>query len=216
MVEAIIMRRSLTALSLVLLLAGCDYATDPIGGSTISAARGGRLASRDLTLSGTTSETDTTTQPAGPQLLTFVPGAPPLRTYDTTFAAHQGWQQQFVILHEDANYFMVLDVPNSAQFVDASGTALPYGAAFGLRARVGPSTVSFEFEPHGSYFTGPKPVVLWVYLKYVDLGASTRLPSIWYQADGTDPWSKLPTTADRAGRWLKIELRHFSNYAVAF
>jgi hypothetical protein len=210
------MRRSLTALGLVLLLAGCDHATDPIDGSTISAAKSGRLASQDLTLSGTTSETGTTTQTAGAQLLTFVPGAPPLRTYDTTFAAHQGWHQQFVIFHEDGNYFMVLEVPNTAQFVDASGTALPYGAAFGLRVRVDATSASFQFEPHGSYFTGSKPVVLWIYLRYLNVGDGSQSAAIWYQADSTEPWATLPTAADRAGKWLKVDLRHFSNYAVAW
>jgi len=161
----------------------------------------------------TTTRTTTTTQDGS---LGFLPGSPRLRTYDTTFVAHQGWQQSFVIFHTDGNYFMVLDVPSSAQFVDANGNPVPPGTAVNLRAKVDSTSVSFEFGPHGSYFTGSRPVMLWVYLKYVALSPGSALPDIWYQADSTQPWTATSSTADKAGNWLKVELRHFSNYAVAY
>jgi hypothetical protein len=196
-------------------LGACADSTGPLptGGSIGLAPTSVMSAAK--TSARTTSPTDgstiTTTQSGS---LSFLPGAPRLRTYDTTFVAHQGWQQSFVIFHQDGNYFMVLDVPNSAQFVDANGNPVPQGAVVNLRARVDSTSVSFEFGPHGSYFTGSRPVVLWVYLKYVALGSG--LPDIWYQADATQPWAALPATADKAGTWLKVELRHFSNYAVAY
>ena len=214
--------RFLAAVSLTLLLGACADSTGPLPtgdrfgpaptGTMSAAGRGTRTTS--ATDGSTTSSTTTTTQSGAPAPLSFLPGAPPLRTYDTTFVAHQGWKQSFVIFHQDGNYFMVLDVPASAQFVDASGNPVPQGAAVNIRVRVDSAAVSFEFGPHGSYFTGSRPVVLWVYLKYVALGAG--LPNIWYQADATQPWDPMPTTADQAGNWLKIELRHFSNYAVAY
>jgi hypothetical protein len=216
-------RTYLLGLGLVVLLGACDTATDPAAEPTISAAKGGRVASATLTSSETTTSstttetgttTGTTTESSTPQVLQFLPGAPPLKTYDTTFAAVQGWKQNHVIFHEDGNYFMVLEVPNSAQFVDADGVPLAYGEPFGLRAVVSQTSVSFEFQPHGSYFTGTRPVVLWVYLKYVDTSAG--MPQVWYQSESDDPWVAQETTVDRAGNWLKIDLKHFSNYAVAW
>lgn len=209
------MRRTLSTLALLALLSACEGATDPAAEPAISAAKGGRLAATDIT-SGSTTGTTAETPTGSPLVASFIPGSPPLKTYDTTFAAHQGWRQNFVIFHEDGNYFMVLDVPNSAQFVRADGTPLEYGEPFGLRAVVDDQSVSFEFQPHGSSFTGSRPVVLWVYLKYVDLGSAGTLPKVWYQAESTDPWTETPTEVDRAGKWLKIELHHFSNYAVAW
>lgn len=211
------MRRNASRLALglcvTLLTAACDSATDPTAAPDVSAARRDRTDSRET---ATTSPSDTTAPvSSAPAPLQFLPGAPRLRTYDTTFAAHQGWKQAFVIFHEDGNYFMVLDVPASAQFVDADGTPVPNGAPVAIRARVDSASVSFEFGPHGSYFAGSRPVVLWVYLKYVALG-SGGLPDIWYQEDATEPWNPMSATADRAGNWLKVELRHFSNYAVAY
>jgi hypothetical protein len=214
--------KTLVALSLAagaVFLAACADGTGPLpsGGSMDPAPTGVMSAAKTTTRTtsptdgSTTTSTTTTTQSGS---LGFLPGSPRLRTYDTTFVAHQGWQQSFVIFHTDGNYFMVLDVPSSAQFVDANGNPVPPGAVVNLRARVDSTSVSFEFGPHGSYFTGSRPVVLWVYLKYVALGSG--LPAIWYQADATQPWAQLSTTADKAGNWLKIELQHFSNYAVAY
>ena len=203
------MRGSALILGLLLLSAACE---PPVSAPSTRLLAGGADSSA-------TSPADTAPGEAPssePQPLRFLPGSPPLRTYDTTFAAHQGWTQSFVIFHADGRYFMVLQVPNSAQFVSADGTPLPYGAPFGLRARVDRTSVSFQFEPHGSTFTGSRPVVLWIYLRYVDLGAAAQLPTIWYQAEASDPWVGVPTTVDLAGNWLKIELTHFSNYRVAF
>jgi hypothetical protein len=208
-----------TAASLGLILAGCADSTGPLptGNGAAALPTGVMSAARrgDRTTSATDAPIADTAPSGAPQPLQFLPGAPPLRSYDTTFVAHQGWKQSFVIFHEDGNYFMVLDVPASAQFVDANGNPVPYGTEVQLRVRVDNSVVSFEFGPHGSYFTGSRPVVLWVYLKYVAVGAGGG-PSIWYQADTTDSWAALPTAVDRAGNWLKVELRHFSNYAVAY
>jgi len=219
------LRSLITAASLGSMLLACADGTGPVptGGaisaaptSGLSAARAGKQTTSSTDGLTTTTMTDATTPTDAPAPLRFLPDAPRLRTYDTTFVAHQGWKQSFVIFHEDGNYFMVLDVPASAQFVDADGNPVPDGAEVELRARVDSASVSFEFGPHGSYFTGSRPVLLWVYLKYVDVGSSGGLPNIWYQADATLPWAVLPTTADRAGNWLKVELRHFSNYAVAY
>ncbi|MDH4044781.1 MAG: hypothetical protein OEY20_17085 [Gemmatimonadota bacterium] len=219
------LRNIFAAASLGSILLGCAEGAGPLAtGENVAASPTGAM-SEARNGNRTTAPTDglvadTTTitlAPSGaPAPLRFLPDAPRLRTYDTTFVAHQGWKQSFVIFHEDGNYFMVLDVPASAQFVDADGNPVPDGAEVELRARVDSASVSFEFGPHGSYFTGSRPVLLWVYLKYVDVGSSGGLPNIWYQADATLPWAVLPTTADRAGNWLKVELRHFSNYAVAY
>ncbi|MDH3228119.1 MAG: hypothetical protein OEM67_13670 [Thermoleophilia bacterium] len=208
-----VFRHLTVALSVTALAAACDSGRHPTAALELSAAR--RTSSLETTTTAT-ADAGGTTQSGTFAPLSFVPGAPPLKTYDTTFVAHQGWKQNFVIFHEDGNYFMVLDVPASAQFVDENGNPVPAGAEVGIRVLVDSTAVSFEFGPHGSYFTGSRPVMLWVYLKYVALGSGGGSPSVWYQADATEPWAALPTTVDKAGNWLKVELRHFSNYAVAW
>jgi len=186
--------RRTAVLGLTALLVACD------GASNTTAAPSGA----------------TTTESAAPHVLRFTPGSPPLRTYDTTFVTRQGSQRIFVISHEDGTRFMVLDVPQTAQFVDANGTPTPDGEPVNIRTLVDRESVRFEFQPHGSYFDGPRPVVLRVCLEYLDLGSSAPFPSIWYQADTSHSWSEASTTVDLTGRWLMIDLRHFSNYSVAW
>jgi len=148
--------------------------------------------------------------------LRFAPGAPPLQTYDTTVTIVQGRHNWLEIFHEDLTWFITLDIPPSAQFVSADGTPVPSGEAVSLRARVDSPYVSFEFQPHGSYFTGSRPVELWVGLKHLDLEGRSEFPDIWYQADSNEPWTALPTEVRLSGQWLVVQLTHFSNYAVAW
>lgn len=199
-----------------MLLACSDLADPAMDAQSALFAKGGRRAQTTST-DGTAQDTSVGTAESGiPHVLRFTEGAPGLRRYDTTFVAHQGWKQNFVIFHEDGNYFMVLDVPGTAQFVDADGNPVPDGEQVDINVHVDGTYVSFQFGPHGSYFTGKRPVVLWVYLKYVDLDGANGQAKIWYQPNADSDWSALPTTVDKAGNWLKVELRHFSNYAVAW
>ncbi len=199
------------------LLACSDLADPAIDAQSPLFARGGRWAQTTTSTDATAQDNSVGTIESGiPHMLRFTAGAPGLTTYDTTFVAHQGWKQHFVILHEDGNYFMVLDVPGTAQFVDANGNPVPEGEQVEINVHVDGTYVSFEFGPHGSYFTGKRPVVLWVYLKYVDLEGASGQAEIWYQPNTDSDWAALPTTVDKAGKWLKVQLRHFSNYAVAW
>ncbi len=205
--------RNLAVASLAILIAACgDIANPAAMDQSAMFAQGGRGGNNNNTAQDSTA----TPGSQAPNFLQFVEGSPPLTTYDTTFIAHQGWKQSFVIFHEDYNYFMVLDVPGTAQFVDGLGQPVPYGTPVPITVHVDDEDVSFEFGPHGSYFTGKRPVVLWIYLKYVDVANAAGDPAIWYQPDSEADWSALPTNADKAGNWLKVELRHFSNYAIAW
>lgn len=192
------MRHRIACLALLALLAGCDDASDPAGVQTISAARGGRRAA------------------AEPRPLRFLPGSPRLLTYDTTAILIEGRHGRVSILHEDGKFFMSLDIPRSAQFVYADGTPVPAGQPIGVRAWVDSTSVSFEFQPHGSYFTGARPVLLWIGTDYLELEGTDLFPDIWYQAQRDEPWTPLPTEVQEAGRWLVVKLKHFSNYAVAY
>lgn len=200
-----------------MLLACGDIADPALDGQSALFAKGGQRISTTSTESATdAANSGTVTESGIPNVLRFAAGASPLKTYDTTFVAHQGWKQHFVIFHEDGNYFMVLDVPASAQFVDPNGNPIPNGETVDITVHVDSTHVSFEFGPHGSYFTGKRPVLLWIYLKYVDLEGASGDPAAWYQPNTDTTWTALPSTIDKAGNWIKTELRHFSNYAIAW
>jgi hypothetical protein len=186
------------------LLASCDGGMGLAGVPDVPALRADRLT------------TGTTVTGAPMEPLRFLPGSPPLLTYDTTAIVQQGRHSWLEIFHADLDWFMVLDMPPSAQFVHADGTPVPAGQKVEVRARVDHDYVMLEFEPHGSYFTGPRPVELWINLKYIDREGRTSFPAIWYQAESGDPWTAVPTEVRQAGRWLVIKLTHFSNYAVAY
>ncbi len=216
--------RSIIAASLAMLLAACGDISEPeLSGQSALFAKGGRRSTTTASTDGGATEgtvqdssSGSTSEDGIPHVLRFAPGAPSLMTYDTTFVAHQGWKQNFVIFFEDGNYFMVLDVPSSAQFVDADGNPVPDGESVEISVRVDGTYISFEFGPHGSSFTGKRPVVLWVWTKYADLDGVDGQPKVWYQPNRDSEWKSIPTTVDKAGQWLKAELRHFSNYAIAW
>lgn len=161
---------------------------------------------------------------AGPALtpLAFASWAPPLETYDTTFVVTQGKASADTIYFrkrpEDLLRvpYMVLAVPATAQFVDASGYPLPRGTKVNLTVQADTRYVLLNFGPHGSTFS-KTPATLKVFWLYTDLlgrwGGDLKM---WYQPDANTAWSSLATQVDLEFCWLTSDLTHFSNYAVAY
>jgi len=151
-----------------------------------------------------------------PRVLQFADWAPRLQTYDTTFVTYQGWRENLVIYFEDWVQFMILEIPPDAEFVDSEGRPLSDGDRVEIRVQADSSKIHLEFGPHGSTFTGRKPVKLWVWYKYSDLADSPEKLAVWYRSTNDDKWGALPTEISKSGGWLKTNLYHFSNYLVAW
>ena len=156
-----------------------------------------------------------------PAPLRFTADAPPLQTYDTSFVFRQGQESENWIYFQRgpgdpvARPFMTLLVPETAQFVDATGAPAPPGSLVRLTVHVDSQTVQFGFGPHGSRFPWP-PAWVTVYTRYVDTGARKNSElRVWLRSDEGE-WESLCTTIDVKQQKLRMPLLHFSNYRVAF
>lgn len=148
--------------------------------------------------------------------------APALESYCTTLWVTQGEDQVLTLWYADpgatpTSWFLRLYVPADAQLVDRLGRPVPDGVRVPVTVSVHPSLYAVRFGPHGARFEG-RPAVLKVNYGWADLGTrGDDAPlSVYYQPDETADWTQEPTEIDRHGHFLCAELRHFSNYAVAF
>lgn len=117
---------------------------------------------------------------------------------------------------DEGDWFLKLEIPADAQFVDAQGNPRSDGDSVVLTAVVDSEVYVAHLEPHGSQFPGA-PAVLAFNYKYGDLrGREARDLRVWYRATNDDPWSPQPTNVDVSGHWIFAELTHFSNFAVAW
>jgi hypothetical protein len=157
-----------------------------------------------------------------PTPLRFAPWAPPLETYDTTFTGVQGQASSDTIYFErrpgaaTRELFMVLEIPASATFVDASGRALSPGSVVRLSVEVDREVVRLSFGPHGSTFTS-KPARLYIWWQNTDLqGRPGSGLQLWYSPESDGVWRASQTQVSAANAWVVADLYHFSNYAVAY
>lgn len=163
---------------------------------------------------------DSSTAP-GMTPLRFASWAPPLESYDTTFMVVQGKASSDTLFFAKTATsprmpYLVITVPKDAQFVDASGRAVPRGTVVPLTVQADREYILVNFGPHGSTFS-KNPATVQVSWFYTDL--LSRPPSalkLWYQADSNSPWGQQPATLDLQFYWLTTTLDHFSNYAVAY
>ena len=197
----------LAAASLGVGLGACSDTTEPEPG-TLSAAQHKQPPSNDTTYV--------------PTPLRFASWAPPLETYDTTFTLVQGLASSDTIYFTKRpgavtrEVFMVLAIPVSATFVDASGRTLAQGSEVRVSVQVDHDVVRLNFGPHGSTFT-KKPARLYIWWQNTDLqGRSGSGLELWYSAGPGSAWSALDTQVSAAYTWLVADLYHFSNYAVAY
>ena len=151
------------------------------------------------------------------------PYAPPLETYDTSFIAIVGRPTSFRVHYENVAtwarppVFMEITIPRDAQLVRPDGTAHAKGDSVAVNVTIHPERFEFVFQPHGSTFTGRKPVTVWLSLRYADFGSmSPELLRVWYQATEVDDWTTADTEVDPGFLSLTMKLRHFSGYAIAW
>ncbi len=160
---------------------------------------------------------------SGLTVIRQAPDAPPLETYDTSFAVIVGRPTSFRIHYENVDgwtrppVFIEITVPRDAQLVDHHGAVHQRGDSVEVHVTIDPERFEFAFQPHGSTFMGRKPVTLWVSLLYADFGnLRPELLRVWYQPTELDEWTTADTEIDPGFRSLTMKLRHFSGYAIAW
>ena len=156
-------------------------------------------------------------------VITHAPYAPPLETYDTSFTVIVGRPTSFRIHYQHSGgwarppVFMEITIPRDARLVDHDGAVHAKGDSVEIDVEIDRERFEFQLEPHGSTFTGRKPVTLWISLAYADFRTlSPELLRVWYQATEVEEWITADTEIDSGFLSLRMKLRHFSGYAVAW
>lgn len=148
----------------------------------------------------------------------FASWAPPLTTYDTSFAVVVGTASTHYVTYKgSAVPFLKLEIPTGATFFDANGDVLPAGTAVAVRTQIDPVNAAVRFGPHGTRFSERQPAR--VSLNYYALDLGGRRPdqlAIWYQPDDVTAWEPQATKLDASFWWLTASIPHFSNYAISY
>ena len=156
------------------------------------------------------------------EALAWVDSAPALESYCQTLWVTQGEDQVLTVRYANvegggaSSWFLRLFIPEDAQLVDEMGVAVPEGTRVPITVAIHPSLYAVRFSPHGSRFMG-RPAILKLNYGWADVGS--RDPgalAVYYQPDDTQEWAREPTVVDRTGHMVCAELRHFSNYALAW
>ena len=150
--------------------------------------------------------------------------APQLEISSASFALVQGKPGAFEIRYHDpasddpdGPWFLRITVPQETQLWDADGSPLARGDTLTVTVDVDPTKFLVGFEPHGTQFTGERPVTLSFKYDYAKMdGRDPAELRIWYQPMADAEWSLMPSEVDQKGSMVWMPLHHFSNYAMAF
>ncbi len=161
-----------------------------------------------------------------PVVVALADSAPRLEAYAAAFWAVQGRRTTFRLHYlapdpersgGELQKYLVLTIPAFTQIVHPDGTPLVAGDSLLITVTVDGLDLAVELGPDGAMFAGD-PLQLALWLVYADLnpqlGASDL--RIWYRPPGPDAWTPQPTRVIAGGKALIGDLRHFSNYAVAY
>ncbi len=153
--------------------------------------------------------------------------APALETYCASFWVTQGQPKTFDIRYAEplsadsgsglAEVFLRLRIPEDARLVDLAGRPVPMGTRVLITVAVHPNLFVVQFGPHGAGFDGKRPAVLTLNYRWANLGGRDPVDlDVWYQPEAGTSWTQEPTTVDLTGNTVRVNLQHFSNYAVAW
>lgn len=123
--------------------------------------------------------------------------------------------------------FATLVVPSEALSERPDGTPIAPGDSVLITATVDPDYLIVSLQPSGLVFSASDPAQLWLWYNGADqdfdgdgdFDATDRyiegeLLSIWYHQSTEDPWTML--NAWHFEQSFRIDLRHFSGYAVSY
>lgn len=150
--------------------------------------------------------------------------APQLATHHVSLALVQGKPSNFKVRYVDPEtnnaegpWFLRIKVPQGTQLWAPNGSPLARGDTLVVTLNIDPTKFLVSFGPHGTQFTGERPVTLAFKYDYAKMDA--RDPAdlrVWYQPTADAEWSVVPAEVDKQGSMVWMSLHHFSNYAMAF
>ena len=152
-------------------------------------------------------------------MMEYVPGMPPLRSYDTSFVIVVGRAATYTVPFVGwmPIPFLKLVIPQDAEFFDGPGNKLRNGTTVQVTLSIDREYAALSFGPHGSLFMGKQPAVLYLNYYFLDLdGEAPTAASVLYQPASGGAWTPQPTVVDLLHWWLVTPIYHFSNYAVAY
>ena len=215
--------------------AGTEFARDGNRRSTKTTqatANDETLPLAETTEASSPTETDSGTEATSPTSDAWLPAntveqagdAPELMTYHTSFLAVQGQKTMWNLYYRDpskpgevGDHFVYVEIPADAQLLNPDGTPAAYGERVEITVDVDPVSFFVEFGPHGSQFDGRVGAQLWFNYQHANTdGHDNDVPTIWYQPDAGETWEDQSIQVARRGKWLYLEIKHFSNYAVAW
>ena len=212
-------RKTHCLLGTVLLAVGCSEITSPIDGTSFKRANVATMTTIAVVEAPETSYDGM----VPPTTVVQAFDAPALMTYSTSFVAIQGQTKMFNLYYKNpdtgqaGDRFLYVEIPWDAQLLRADGTPAAPGEQVEITLDVDPVSFFVQFGPHGSTFLGSSPAELWFNYRHAeDEGHERDTPTIWYQPTEGEQWEDQGTTVRQRGKWLYVEIKHFSNYAVAW
>jgi len=146
--------------------------------------------------------------------------APGLDTYCTSFFVVQGEQTILVLYYKGKKKkrpFMHIVIPENAQLLTDGGLPAMDGDRIEITLQVDPTQFLVHFGPHGSTFVHGAPAVLVFNYHFAELdGRDPAALRAMYQPSQGEAWGRIPAQVRVTDRQMRIRIRHFSNYAVAW
>ncbi len=148
--------------------------------------------------------------------------APDLDTYRTSFFVVQGEQTILILYYKGKKKkkkrpFMHVIIPDNAQLLTDGGLPALDGDRIEITLEVDPTKFLVHFGPHGSTFVDGEPALLVFNYRFAELdGGDPAALGAWYQPSQGEAWGMIPAKVRVTDRQIRIRIRHFSNYAVAW
>ncbi len=235
------MRRFLVALGAGLLVLACAESTaPPIEPPPFVAGAG----PRHLRWKATPSRPHFIAHPTPPSgssqgllpAIAFDAGGSPGGPFTASFWAVAGETRSVTIEYtegddeEDETYpFAQLVVPGGALVQLPDGTPIAPGDSVFITATVDPDFLIVNLQPGGLVFSAADPAQLWLWyagadqdfdgdgdLDSIDSYIEGELLTIWYHQAPEDPWTIIEARHFEGSQVFKIDLQHFSGYAVSY
>ncbi len=227
------LRRMLVALSACLVLAACGEMTS-VPTDELLFGKGKAIGKQNNDRFSTGNDHHEPV-PFFPHVLRQSVNAPPLQTYHVEFWAKYDAATNVRVDYEpdiygDTTHFLFIHVPSEALLYRPDGSVVAPGDSVLIGVTIDPVLLQVNFEPHGMIFAPRKPIKLRIHYELADAdyngdGKVDRRDAdierhdmgFGYQAREGDLWFKFdPDDRSIRNKWVQLNVRHFSNYAVAW
>jgi hypothetical protein len=153
--------------------------------------------------------------------------------YEATFWAVSGERRRIQIDYagDDGNQgtFLQFTVRKGSLLEWPDGTPFADGDSVPITVTVDANEFVVRFEPTGLVFSDAEPAILQIWYDGADADLNgdgavdskddrieRDLLGLWYQELPDDPWTSIDAAHSVNNKWFKVDLLHFSGYAVSW